>query len=96
MAQADSSRFENFQLPLKDTVALQPGYVSTPDRNEIQEGYMFVYIIKIYPQPEQRSFEDARGLVINDYQQLVETKWIDELKKKYPVVVNQQVFASVK
>jgi peptidyl-prolyl cis-trans isomerase SurA len=96
LVQADSSRFEKEQLPLKGDVALQQGYISTPEQNDAQEGYTFVYITKVHTQPEQRSFEDARGLVINDYQQVVEAKWIDELKKKYPVVVNQQVFASIK
>ena len=96
LVQADSSRFERDQLPVKGDVALQQGYISTPEQNDAQDGYTFVYITKVHTQPEQRSFEDARGLVINDYQQVVEAKWIEDLKKKYPVVVNQQVFASIK
>ena len=75
---------------------MQPGYISNPEQNDTQDGYTFVCITKIHTQPEQRNFEDARGLVINDYQQVVsKAKWIEELKKKYPVVVNQQVFASI-
>jgi len=96
LVQADSSRFEKEQLPLKEAAALQQGYISAPAQNDTQDGYTFVYITKVHTQPEQRSFEDARGLVINDYQQVIETKWISELKKKYPVVVNQQVLASIK
>jgi len=96
LVQADSSRFEKDQLPLKGAVELQQGYISAPEQNDAQDGYTFVYITKVHTQPEQRSFEDARGLVINDYQQVVEAKWIDELKKKYPVVINQQMFASIK
>jgi len=95
LVQADSSRFEKDQLPLKGAAELQQGFVSTPEQNDAQDGYTFVYIAQVHTQPEQRSFEDARGLVINDYQQIVEAKWINELKKKYPVVVNQQVFASI-
>jgi peptidyl-prolyl cis-trans isomerase SurA len=33
--------------------------------------------------------------VINDYQNELEEKWIAELKKKYPVTVNQQVLDSI-
>lgn len=95
LVQADSSRFEKDQLPLKDAPALQTGYLSAPQQNDTQDAYTFVYIAKVHAQPEQRSFEDARGLVINDYQQIVEAKWIEELKKKYPVIVNQQVFAAL-
>jgi peptidyl-prolyl cis-trans isomerase SurA len=43
------------------------------------------------PAGGQRSFEEARGFVVNDYQQVLEQQWIDRLRKRYPVVVNQQV-----
>ena len=43
----------------------------------------------------QRSFEEAKGLVINDYQNILEEKWIADLKKKYPVKINDAVFAVV-
>lgn len=42
------------------------------------------------------NFEDARGLVVADYQEYLEEKWLNELKKKYPVVINQKVFESLK
>ena len=43
---------------------------------------IFSLIIKTYPGDQQRSFTDARGLVINDYQNLLEKGWVEELKKK--------------
>ena len=55
----------------------------------------FVKVIKIYPPNQQRSFDDAKGLVINDYQSFLEAKWIEELKKKYPVRVDEKVFQTV-
>jgi peptidyl-prolyl cis-trans isomerase SurA len=36
-----------------------------------------------------RSFEEARGLVVSDYQQMLEDNWLNGLKKKYPVKVNE-------
>jgi len=33
--------------------------------------------------------------VINDYQAELEKKWINDLKKKYPVTINQNAFASL-
>jgi peptidyl-prolyl cis-trans isomerase SurA len=50
----------------------------------------------VYNEPGQRSFEEARGMVISDYQQVLEDKWIAELKKKYLVKVNEAVFQSIK
>ena len=38
-------------------------------------------IIRLHAAGEQRSFEEARGMVINDYQNVIEEKWIDELKR---------------
>jgi peptidyl-prolyl cis-trans isomerase SurA len=38
-------------------------------------------------------FEEARIQVINDYQQMLEDKWINELKKKYPVSINQSILS---
>jgi len=48
-------------------------------------------VIRNYNKPEPRSFNDARGLVINDYQTELEKNWVGQLKKKYPVRVNQAV-----
>jgi peptidyl-prolyl cis-trans isomerase SurA len=34
---------------------------------------------------------DVKGLVISDYQNQLETEWVEEIKDKYPVTVNQKV-----
>jgi len=39
-----------------------------------------------------RSFEDAKGWVIGDYQEVLEEKWIAMLKKKYPIKINDAVW----
>jgi peptidyl-prolyl cis-trans isomerase SurA len=51
--------------------------------------------MKVYPQVEQRSFNDAKGLVMNDYQTILEEEWIKELRKKYPVTVDQKVLNQI-
>jgi len=88
---ADSSRFENGQLPLKQEVPMQKDFISKPEQNDAGDAYTLVYVFDVYPQEAPRSFDDARGLVINDYQQVLEQKLIAELKKKYPVKVNDVV-----
>ena len=42
-----------------------------------------------------KSFEDVRSLVTADYQDVLEKEWIASLRKKYMVVVNQEVLATV-
>jgi peptidyl-prolyl cis-trans isomerase SurA len=93
---ADSGRFELAQLPVASPVNYAAGLVTSPVKNTPDGTYTFNYIIKVYNNPDQRSFEDARGMVISDYQQVVEDRWITELKKKYPVKINTAMFNSLK
>ncbi len=95
LAQADSSRFEQDQLPVKNVDAIKANYLSEPAAANDGNNFTFVYITKVHTQTEPRSFDDARGIVINDYQQVVEDKWLADLKKKYPVKVNESVFNNI-
>lgn len=85
---ADSSRFELGQIPNPAHLALKPGMITDPFINKSDNTASFAYIIRNYPNPEPRSFAEARGLVINDYQTELEKSWIQELKQKYPVRIN--------
>lgn len=89
---ADSSRFEVTQIPNPSKRVLQPGTITAPQLNKADNTASFAYIIRNYNKTEPRSFADARGLVINDYQVALEKKWVDQLKMKYPVVINEKVF----
>lgn len=93
--QADSGRFELGQIPVVDRTAFSPGLITLPVVNKTDGTAVFAKILHVYPDNEPRSFEDARGLVINDYQNYLEQKWIEQLKKKYPVTINQKVFQSL-
>ena len=93
---ADSSRFEEKQLPLTQPVVYEKGFLSEPEKNSGENGYSFLYITRVFPNPSQRSFEEARGMVINDYQQVIENKWVASLREKYPVKVNETVFKSIR
>ena len=49
---------------------------------------------KLKKAPEE--YNDERGRVTSDYQDELEKEWIKELKKKHTVVVNKEVFESLK
>lgn len=89
--QADSGRFELGQIPVVERTNFQPGLITAPVKNETDHSLTFAYIIKLYRDREPRDFADARGFVINDYQAALEDKWINELKKKYPLKINEAV-----
>ncbi|MGF2413174.1 MAG: peptidylprolyl isomerase, partial [Ferruginibacter sp.] len=80
--QADSGRYELAQIALTEGLQAAAG-MTTPVLVNPSDGTAgFVHILKLHAAGEQRSFEEARGLVINDYQNILEEKWIGELKKK--------------
>ncbi len=94
-ALADSSRFELTQLPVVEGTVLKPGTLTAVITNPNDGSSSFCYIIKKYEGKELRSYEEAKGLVINDYQLELEEKWIAQLKKKYPVKINEAVLKSM-
>ena len=93
--QADSGRYEIAQLPLSENVKAAPDVITTPVINPADGTASFIKILTTYEGNLQRSFEEARGLVINDYQNILEEKWIQDLKNKYPVKINEAVFNSL-
>ena len=90
--QADSGRFESKQIPGNPgvTVGRFTALVTNPDKT-----VQFAYIIRSYAAPSPRTFEEARGLAINDYQNELENKWIALLEKKYPVIISETVFKTL-
>ena len=88
---ADSSRMELAQIPNASKSVLKAGVITQPLVNKADNTAALALLLRVYHQSAPRSFEQARGLVINDYQTELEKEWIEELKKKYPVRVNQPV-----
>lgn len=93
--QADSGRYELAQIPVIDKTNFTEGLVTGPVINKNDGTAVFTKILKLYPGNQQRSFEEARGLVINDYQNFLEEKWTEQLKMKYPVKLNEKAFQSL-
>ncbi len=90
--QADSGRYELAQLPgYTENRIYKPGELSAVFTNKTDENASFVKVIKLYETGLQRTFTEARGLVINDYQTVLEQQWLDALKKKFPVKINTAV-----
>ncbi|HTB52076.1 MAG TPA: peptidylprolyl isomerase [Ferruginibacter sp.] len=93
--QADSGRYEITQIVLPAGTTVTEGLVTDKVINNADNTASFVKILKVFPDNEQRSFAESKGLVINDYQNYLEEKWIGELEEEYPVKVNEAVFQSL-
>lgn len=95
MILGDSSRYELAQLPIKPGAKLAEGAIAEIVKNNTDNSASFVKVIKLYPAKMQMSFEEAKSLVINEYQQKLEENWMKELVAKYPVKVNAAVLQSL-
>jgi len=93
--QADSGRYELAQIPTEGKRSFQPGTFTPIITNKSDNTVSFAYILNVYNERSPRNYKDARGFVINDYQAYLEDQWIAELKKKYPVNVEEKVVASL-
>ena len=92
---ADSNRFEQNQLPVEGKMDFKAKMFTPVITNAQDSSQTFCYIVNVINEPGQRSFDEARGFVINDYQQVLEVRWIDGLKKKYPVLKNENVWQAM-
>lgn len=57
--------------------------------------YYVVKTNKVLP-AGHKTLDEAKGRVINDYQQYLESTWVDTLKKEFTVKVNTETFEKVK
>jgi peptidyl-prolyl cis-trans isomerase SurA len=92
---SDSARFEITKIPGAQKTTAKAGMITNIVKNKDDNSASFALIEKIYSLPAAKTFEDARGDVISDYQDSIDKKWIAELRKKYPVKVNEDVLKSI-
>ena len=87
---ADSARYEWSQLPGLGKNIPKAGTLTSLTINPTDNTTSFAYIIAVHPQPAGRTFTEAKGLVMNDYQTWLEEEWVKQLKKEYHVVVDEK------
>ncbi|MCB2206670.1 MAG: peptidylprolyl isomerase [Bacteroidetes bacterium] len=95
------------QDSIQKKVKIKPGYYEKGDNayvdqvewkqglsdqinSDVENLVVFVKIREVL-KPTQKSLNEARGLATADYQGYLEKAWVQELKEKYPVNINQEV-----
>lgn len=61
----------------------------------LDDNYILLNISNIET-PQILSFEDAKGAVISKYQIVLESKWLETLRNKYPIVINEKILSDLK
>jgi peptidyl-prolyl cis-trans isomerase SurA len=59
------------------------------------EYYFITKVDKVMPKAV-KTLDECRGKIVNDYQQYLEQRWVDDLKQEFTVKVNRDVFDKVK
>ena len=62
---------------------------------KLDSNYVILKVSSLLP-ANTLLFEDAKGMVISDYQSTLEANWIEELRKQYPLVIDSKVLKMLK
>jgi peptidyl-prolyl cis-trans isomerase SurA len=82
--QVTEGKFQQGENEFIDRIEWKPGQYTLQ-----QDGRVIYIVVKNVTEPTPKSLDEARGLVISDYQNHLEKEWIRSLKQMYPVVVNE-------
>ncbi len=69
--------------------------VGLSDVTQKGQYYYVTRVNKVIPEGN-KSFDECKGKIVNEYQQYLEQNWVSELKKEFKVTVDQAVFERLK
>lgn len=97
----DENKIQEFVTVKK--IKIESGYYKKEDKSIFQKmpwakgvysiensGIYYLAWLKDILPPGPMSFEEARPAIISDYQAFLEKMWLEQLKKKYPIKVNEK------
>jgi peptidyl-prolyl cis-trans isomerase SurA len=88
--------FSNGELELGHPTLPKSIPYKTGLSNVIKENSNFYVINVTALKPTTlKTFEEAKGQLLADYQIVLESEWINDLRAKFKVVINQDVLAKV-
>jgi peptidyl-prolyl cis-trans isomerase SurA len=89
-ARQEAGVFQKEDRPALSKIDWKPGLYAV----EANRMYYLVQLKEIVP-PGPLSFEEARTSVVSDYQDNLEKEWLEKLRKKFPVKVNDKAKKNV-
>jgi len=84
-------QYEKGRNEVVDKMEWKVGALSVVDISKRDKSYNFFKLESMLP-PGQKTLAEARGYVVADYQDFLEKRWLESLRKAYKVKVNEKVF----
>lgn len=85
-------KYEKGQYDVVDKIDWKPGL--TPVNKLNDSSYQFI-LVKQIAGPEPKSLKEAKGFIVSDYQEYLEKTWLESLRNKYPISVDQSILRSL-
>ena len=79
----ESGLYESGDHPLLNEIIWKVG-----EQTIVKDSRNYLIIAKNILPPQSKSLDEIRGIVISDYQNLLEHVWVETLKKKYKTTIN--------
>lgn len=90
--QIESGKFLKKENEIIDKISWEVGLTEN-----IQKDNKIVFVDRIKKlNPEPKSLNEAKGIITAEYQNYLEKQWIESLRLKYSIQVNQDVFSKIK
>lgn len=84
----EKNKFSKGDNDVVDAIEWVKGIKATQDRDG---SFVLVYVNGAID-PEPKKLNEARGLITADYQNFLEKVWLEELRNKYSIEINEDVF----
>ncbi len=95
LTKKDVRLFSKGDSPEVDRIAFNSDASKNQKYSVNTEKKSIFYVNKMLP-PQPKELSEAKGIITADYQSYLEKQWIDELRKKYEVKVNEDVLKLIK
>ncbi|MCW5908139.1 MAG: peptidylprolyl isomerase [Chitinophagales bacterium] len=85
-------KYEKGQYDVIDKIEWKAGVTPVEKLND--SSFRFIWVKQIVG-PEPKSLKEAKGYIVSDYQEYLEKTWLADLRNRYPIKVDEQVFQSL-